>query len=388
MAKSTGRRPRRRANGEGSIYPFRSGWAGAVSWTDSAGKRHRRVAYGKTQDEVRRSIAALRVGVDRGMAPGERRTVAAFLAEWLEATRQRIRHSTWRGYESCVRVYLVPAIGRLELEKLTPTDVERVTAGLVAAGRAPRTAALTRIVLRRALADAERDGLVHRNVAALARPPHVPSRSLEVGRDYLDAAQLRRLLETAALHPLGPLVTVAAATGLRLGELLGLTWTAVDEDAGTLAVRRSLARVPGGWALAEPKTSRSRRSIDLPRAARAALARQHGLQDAARDAAGTAWQDRDGLAFTDAVGRPLRGSEVNHAFHRLLDAAGLPSVPFHGLRHSAATAMLAAGVPLKVVSDHLGHSTITTTADRYAGVTPALRRTTADAIDRALGAGR
>ena len=94
---------------------------------------------------------------------------------------------------------------------------------------------------------------------------------------------------------------------------------------------------------------------------------------------------RDMLVFTDAVGRPLRGAFVNHAFHRILDAAGLPSIPFHGLRHSAATAMLAAGVPLKTVSDHLGHSTIVITADKYAGVTADLRREAADAMDRALG---
>jgi integrase len=384
MAQSTGR-PRRRANGEGSIYPYRGGWRGAVTWAAPDGKQHRRVVSGKVRDDVRRAIAALRVDLDRGVTPTGRQTVAAFLLAWLEATRQRIRHSTWRGYESCVRVYLTPALGRIELGKLKPGDVERLTADMIASGLSPRTAALTRVVLRRALADALRDDLVIRNVAALARPPHVPSRSLDAGRDYLSAPDLRRLLATAALHPFGPLVTVAATTGLRLGELLGLSWADIDEKDGTLSVRRSLARARDGWALAEPKTKRSRRTIDLPSAARLPLGRQRQLQDAAREAAGTAWQDVDGLVFTDPIGRPLRGSDVNHAFHRLLDAAGLPSVPFHGLRHSAATAMLAAGVPLKVVSDHLGHSTITTTADRYAGVTPAMRRTTADAIDRALG---
>ena len=205
---------------------------------------------------------------------------------------------------------------------------------MIASGLSPRTAALTRVVLRRALGDALRDGLVHRNVAALARPPHVPSRSLEAGRDYLGTDDLRRLLLAAKVHPMGPLVTVAATTGLRLGELLGLAWSDVDEKAGTLTVRRSLARAPGGWALAEPKTKRSRRTIDLPAAALAAFERQRELQDAARDAVGDAWQDTDNLVFTDGVGRPLRGSWVSHTFHDMLRAAGLPSIPFHGLRHS------------------------------------------------------
>lgn len=385
MVKSTGK-ARRRANGEGTIYPYRGGWRGAVTWADPDGTRHRRVVADKNRDVVRERVTRLLADLDRGLAPPSRTTVADYLVAWLEAIRQRVRPSTWRGYESSVRVYLIPALGLTELGKLTPLHVERMTAALIASGRAPRTAAMARTILRRALGDAQRDGAVHRNVAALARPPHVPGRSLEAGRDYLLAADLRRLIVTAGLHPLGPLVTVAATTGLRLGEILGLAWPDLDDYAGTLTVRRSLARAHGGgWALAETKTKRSRRTIDLPAAARAAFARQRERTDAARDAAGTAWQDRDNLIFTDAVGRPLRGSEVNHAFHRLLDAAGLPSVPFHALRHSAATAMLAAGVPLKTVADHLGHSTIVITADRYAGVTPDSRRQTAEAMDRALG---
>ncbi len=148
---------------------------------------------------------------------------------------------------------------------------------------------------------------------------------------------------------MGPLVTVAATTGLRLGELLGLAWSALDEKAGTLTVRRSLARTPSGWALAEPKTKRSRRTIDLPTAALVAFGRQRELQDAARDAVGDAWQDTDKLVSTDGVGRPLRGSWVSHTYHDMLRAPQLPSIPFHGLRHTAATALLGAGVPLVVL---------------------------------------
>jgi integrase len=394
MTESTGKGSRRRANGEGSIYQTASGrWRGALTWADADGSRQRRMVSGKSQAAVRRSMTALRGELDRGITPAAAGTVGEFLTGWLGASRQRIKASTWRQYESSVRTYLLPPLGRLTLAKMTPADVEGVTAALIDSGRSPRTAALARAVLRRALADAQRDGLVGRNVAALARPPRVPSRSLEAGRDYLSTAQLRRLLSTAKVHPLGPLVTVAAATGLRQGELLGLFWRDVDLEASTLNVARSLARawtrkdgeLVQGWGFAEPKTARSRRSINLPAAAIAALERQRALQEAAEGAAGTAWQDRDGLVFTDAVGRPLAGHDVNHAFHRLLDAAKLPSVPFHGLRHSAATAMLAGGVALKVVSDALGHSTIAVTADRYAGVVPAQRREAAEAMDRALG---
>jgi integrase len=400
MAESTGK-ARRRANGEGSTYRTAEGrWRGAVAWTDVQGERRRKVVSGRTQAEVRRAIAEARVGLDRGLAPASPSTVAAFLAGWLEASKPRIRTSTWRGYAQCVRLYIVPAIGRRELAKLTPSDVEAMTAGMMKSGRSPRTAALTRVILRRALQDAQRDELVHRNAAALARPPRVPTRALRVGHDYLEPEQLRKLVDVARIHPLGPLVTLAALTGLRQGEVLGLTWGDVDLEAGTLTVRRSMART---WnaagadvrALAEPKTARSRRSIDLPRTAIAALERRRGVQAVHRERAGAAWQDRDQLVFTDEVGRPLSPHAVTgHApkpgqgasgFHELLEAAGLPHIPFHGLRHSAATALLAAGVPIKVVSEQLGHSTITITADRYAGVVPSQRREASEAMERAIG---
>jgi integrase len=384
----------RRGNGEGSIYETADGrLRGAIAWTDAHGDRHRRVVSGRTRKEIRKELSKIRDELDKGIAPAPTGTVDTFLAEWLVASKQRIRAATWRQYESTTRRYLSPPLGRLDLAKMTPADVEGMTAALIDSGRSARTAALARAVLRRALADALRDGRVHRNVAALARPPRVPTRSLEAGRDYLTTDQLRRLLAAAKVHPLGPLVTVAASTGLRQGELLGLFWPDVDLEARTLTVSRSLARawtrtdgelVPG-WDFAEPKTARSRRTINLPAAAIAALERQAELQTAARDRLGTAWQDTRGLVFTDAAGRPLQGHDVNHAFHRLLEAARLPSIAFHGLRHSAATALLAAGVPLKVVSESLGHSTITVTADRYAGVVAAQRREAADAMDRALG---
>jgi integrase len=179
------------------------------------------------------------------------------------------------------------------------------------------------------------------------------------------------------------------STGLRLGELLGLGWSDVDLTAGTLSVRRSMARTAdGGAALAETKTATSRRTIPLPGLAVDALRSQQDRQDAAREAAGSAWQDRDGLVFTDAVGRPLRGTHVAYTFRKARSAAGLPAVRFHDLRHSAATLLLAEGVPLAVVSDLLGHSTITVTAAHYAAVVPELRREAADAMDRAIGGGR
>ena len=392
MTKSSGTKPDtvqekrpRRANGEGSLThdETRGRWRGAVTWTDPDGTRRRRAFSGRTHADVRDRMRDLRKELDAGRTPASTRTVADYLTGWLEPERTRVRPATWAYRQGHVKLYIVPELGNITLASLTPRDVERMTAGMVERGLAPRTAAGCRTTLRKALGDAVRDRLVARNVAALARPPRVPGRTVE----YLDRAELRVLLDSLGDDQLGSLVTLAAATGLRQGELLGLTWQDVDTARATLGVRQSMARDgAGGYTLAEPKTTRSRRVVHLPGLAVDALVRQRELQAAARDAAGPeVWQgDGLGLVFTDDIGRPLRGDRVTHKFAPLLARAGVKHVPFHALRHSWATLALASGVPLKVISDNLGHASIAVTASFYSGIVPELNRDAADAIGRAL----
>jgi integrase len=398
MAESTAPRTRRRSSGEGSVYQNGDRWRGAVTWTDPDGTRHRRTVTGRTSADARAKLDELRRELRLGtLAPvGPALTVGDFLAGWVERDRARVRPSTWRKRESHVRVYLVPALGRIALARLTAADVERALSAFLAGGRpdrpakrsrgrqnaggvSPQTVRHIRTTLRRALADAVRDGLAGRNAAADSRPPYLPHRPIS----YLTARDLGRLLDATAEGPYGPIYALAATTGLRLGEILGLAWADVSD--GRLTVRRSLALAHGnGWELAEPKSARSRRTIPLPARAQLALEVQRTRQRFARNAAGDAWQDRAGLVFTDAVGRPLRPEAVSRAFGKARDAAGVPRIRFHDLRHSAATTLLAAGVPLAVISEWLGHSGIAITASSYAAVVPELLTEAAAAMDRAL----
>lgn len=390
-------RTRRRSPGEGSVYRNGNRWRGALTWTNPDGTRERRIVSGATAKEARENLDKLRTLAKAGPVPSARLTIGDYLAQWIEGERSKVRASTWRGRESHVRVYLIPSLGRLPLGKLTSADVEKALAGFQASGRpvvgkrgrpqrpiSPQTARHIRATLRHALNDAIRHGLTTRNVAAEAESPRVTSQEVT----FLAPDLVRRLLEGTADAENGPLYAVAASTGLRLGELLGLRWEAVDLATGTLNVRQSLARArTGGWELSAPKSDKSRRMIPLPGTARAALAEQRQRQERARLAAGDAWQDRLGLVFTDSVGRPLDPHRVSSAFQRDREAAGVPRIRFHDLRHSAATLLLAQGVPLLIVSQLLGHSGIAITERHYAGLLPDLHREAAAAMDRALDGG-
>jgi len=392
------KRERRRSPREGSVYPYDGGWRGAVTWTDQDGQLHKRTVRAPTSGQARERLDKLRAELALGtIAPaGKTLTVGHYLTTWLDRYRVHVRPSSWRGAEMHVRVYLVPALGSIPLARLTAPDVEHALASFLATGRpvravkrtrgrtnpggiSPRTVSHIRATLRRALSDAVRDGLVARNAGADARPPRVPHRPIT----YLTPRDLRRLMDATGELDEGPLYAVAASTGFRLGELLGLAWADVAD--GTITVRRSLARTPTGFVLNEPKTARSRRTLPLPATAARALEMQRSRQAFARKRAGSSWQDRDGLIFTDVIGRPLHPDYVSRRFAKARDSAGVPRVTFHDLRHSAATAMLAEGVPLAVISDWLGHAGIAITAAAYAAIVPELRRDAADAMDRALG---
>lgn len=373
MAKSTARR----SKGEGAIWKAADGRIrGSLVLPHPDGVRTvRRFVSARTRAEVSRKLEALRQQAAAGGPTAE--SLGAYLQRWLVAVKPHLRPATWGSYAQHVRDYWTPGLGAIALTRLAPSHVEGVMARLLESGRSPATVQRARATLRRALHDAQRDGLVNRNAAALARPPRVERREMRA----LTPDEVRRLLQATADLPI---VALAVTTGLRLGELLGLRWSDIDLDARTLVVRRALARThSGGYALAEPKTARSRRTVVLGAVALEALRRRRVQQAADRLAAGSAWQDTDGAVFTDALGRLLDPREVSRSFRRLADRLGLP-VRFHDLRHTAASLMLAGGVPLKVVSDVLGHSSIAITADVYAHVAPDARREAAEALDRAL----
>ena len=229
-------------------------------------------------------------------------------------------------------------------------------------GVADSTRRLARTVLRMALKDAQRRRQIDTNVAALAH--EVAIDDAYVGRT-LTEDQARALIASVADHPLEPFVVVGLSLGLRPGETLGLRWEDIDLEAGTLAVSGTLARTDDGLSRQTPKNKKSRRLLPLPPTTAAALKRQRKRQAEQRLRAGRVWSDT-GYILTNEIGEPLDPATARHAFQKItLDLFGEKWRP-HEMRHSAASLLLAQGVPLRSISDILGHSSIQITSDVYA----------------------
>jgi integrase len=237
-------------------------------------------------------------------------------------------------------------------------------------------------ILRRALGDAERWGPVYRNVARLATAPRVPRHEATA----FNVEQARAFMATVSQDRLAALYLVALAGGLRRGEALALRWEDIEFEAGTVAVRRTLSKVKGGWAFQEPKTAESRRVVRLPGFALESLRSHRTRQREERLRAGREWQDL-GIVFTTEFGSPIDGRNLLRVFKRHVAAAGLDpaAFTFHSLRHSSATLMLSQGVTPKVVQETLGHSRIGVTMDVYAHVLPHLQEEAAARRDGLLG---
>jgi integrase len=199
----------------------------------------------------------------------------------------------------------------------------------------------------------------------------------------VSADEANRLLQAARGDRFEGVYTVGLALGLRRGEVLGLTWPDVDLDGANLRVLRSLQRIGGKLQFTETKTPKSRRTVPLPQYAVRALRTHRVKLLQVRLAAGPDRSD-DGhdLVFSNRTGGPIEPACLRRAYQRLLATAGLPAIRFHDLRHSAASLMLAQGVPLKTIQEILGHSSIAVTAGFYAHLGEQLKREAADAMDR------
>lgn len=375
---------RRRGQGEGTIRHRADGrWEGRIDLGWEGGRHQARSIYGRTRQDVVLKLRQLQQQLATGLpVVDERVTIAHFLVEWLQVVEPRLRPSTFIRYKQLVEHQLIPQLGAIRLAKLGPADVARMMAQVQQDGLSPRTAAHCRAVLRAALADAEKWGQVARNVAKLADAPHLAPPQPVV----LSPEQVQAVLDACTDPSLRRLALVAITTGMRQGEQLGLRWEDIDFERRSLTVRMELQRIDGTYQVVEPKSATSRRVVALPAAALTALSAERQAQLEAQLAAGRRWHEPiPGLVFTTTTGAPRNGSSLTHLFQVGLQRAGLPKLPWKGLRAAHGALMLASGADISVVSRKLGHSSVALTSRHYGGVADALQRDAADRLGRLLG---
>jgi len=337
---------------------------------------------------VRQKITDLQAQENQGIpVPDTNVTLEEYLTYWLaRVVKANRRPKTYQGYESVVRVHIIPGLGKKKIRTLRAAEVRtwlaRVAAecqcckhGTDAARPKPECCAVgeccgsvlsrrmvqsIHAVLRNALQNAVREELIVRNVAQLVQ---VPTPSYDTGKG-LSVAEARLLLQEAREDRLYALYVLALVMGMRRGELLGLRWDAVDLDRETLIVERALQRVEGELKLVATKTRSSVRTIPLPPLVVAALREHQERQAQERAAAGMEWKEH-GLVFTSRIGTPLEPDNLRRSWYPLRKRLGL-ELRFHDLRHSSVTLLLDLGVPPHVVRRIAGHSDIGVTMKVYA----------------------
>lgn len=365
---------RKRANREGSIYREGKLWAAAVTVRGPDGELVRLRKRSKSRDVVRAWLHERLAEAERDeLRRGSETPLGVYLEHWLG--RLQLRPKTRAGYATVVRCYLQPGLGVVPLRDLRPQDIQDLYARLQARGLAAATVHQVHRVLRRALRMAVQWGLLARSPMDGVEAP--PAGRPRVG--YWLPEQVRAFLAAVRDHRWHSLYAVAACTGARQGELLGLRWEDVDLERRTVSFRRSVQPVAGLGIVEEPvKTAAGARRVHLAPLAWEALVEHRGrLLAEGRQPVGYVW--------STASGRPISARNLVRHFRQVAERLGLPPIRFHDLRHTAATLLLLEGVPDRVVAELLGHADPALTKRVYQHVVPRLTELAASALDRLLG---
>lgn len=375
-------------NGSGSVYrrSDTSRWIASITYTDASGRTRTRTRTCLTRREAQSALRELHAAHEAGaLDQAEPPALGAYLDGWLtNRAALRVRDNTLPTYRAKL-AHVRTRLGNVRLDKLTSGQVQGLIAALTAAGLSPGYVRAVRVLLSAALGDAVRDGLLTRNPVAGTTPPRNPRRAAAV----LSVDQAAHLLATAEaagdVH--APLWTLLLQTGLRISEALGVRWSDLDLPGRRLALTVQLqrSRTRYCWELVPLKSDRPR-TVPLTLPAVRALERRRVTQLEERLAA-PAWGDTWGLVFTTAEGQPWHHAVVVYAFRRALTRAGLPPMRLHDLRHTVATLLLRQGVPMRVVSEILGHATMAVTSDIYSHVDAPLMSDALDRLAARMGAG-
>ena len=410
-------RPRGRANGEGSIYPYRNGYAAYVWVTTPTGDGARKYIYGQTREIVHDKWVQLQAKAAEAPIPTKTPTVAQYLTRWLaDVVKPNLEPATYAYYETMARLYISPVLGGKRLDRLQTRDVQTWLNKLAkvcqccAQGKdaarpegkqrccavgtcckgypGRRTVQAARNTLRAALNHARTsDELVSRNVAAYVKVPSPPKRRRKGSAWSVEEAS--RFLASARDDgdPFYAAYVLILINALRKGEVLGLTWPSADTDKTELDIAWQLQRV--GKQLIHKKRVKTEDSdaddtLPMPDICSAALRLRHAEQEAARERAGNRWQASD-LVFTTRWGTPIEPRNFNRSFDRRCAKASVPRIRVHDTRHTCASLLAALDVHPRVAMRILRHAKIAMTMEVYTEVPDKITRAALKKLGDSLG---
>lgn len=346
-----------------------------------------------TKADAQKRLREILTSLDKGIyTDAGKMTVSEYLQKWFEGHKRDLSPSTARRYAGIIHQHLIPALGQTLLNKLTPLHIREFidkemkegrkdNKKSVGSGLSSASVNYEYRVLHNALSEAVALELLYRNPADSIKPAREEKKEIVVLSEKDISTLLNGVKDTYIFMP----TFIAIYTGMRLGEILGLTWANIDLSQGLITVRQSSCQVKSAQPeFKTPKTSNSKRTIDISPAVINVLKEHKKLQSELQFSAGPSWNNYN-LVCCLQNGYPINPPSLSSYFRQVTGKLGL-NISFHGLRHTHASLLLKAGIPAKVVSERLGHSTIAITMDIYSHVMPGMQKEAANKLETMLSA--
>lgn len=384
----------RSAHNSGTIRQRPDGrWEARVTigTNPGTGKPVRKSIYGATQKEVRQKMQKTIVEVDEGIyAAPSKLTVKQWLEIWTTEYLGSVKETTRQRYCMDINNYIVPALGAVKLSVLTPAAIQKLYNSLISPDRKPKPLKPKSIknvhgTLHKALKQALKLGYIRSNPTEACTLPRIEKAEISP----LDAPEIRNFLAALDDSEYSTLLKVDLFTGLREGEILGLQWSCIDFERGTILVNKQLSRprVKGDtYRFTSLKNDKPRTVYPAPYVMN--LLKEHRrIYLEKRLLAGVCWDEGEfpDLVFTNDTGKHLCYNIVLRHYRKALEKAGLPAKRFHDLRHTYAVTSLRAGDDIKTLQENLGHHTAAFTLDQYGHVTDTMKEASAQRMEAFIG---
>ena len=362
----------------------KSVWLIRVQTRDNKGKLKSRSATVRgNQNDADKKLTELLSEKDKGIITSPNQTLGDFLDTWLLIVKPRLQSRTYQDYSELLTRYVRESLGKKKLESVKAIHLQSLYAEMQSEKKlSARVVRYTNTILKSAFGYAVKQDILFKNPAKMVELPKLIKREMVV----LTKDEAIKLLDVSQKERLATLFSFLLATGCRPSEAIGLKWQDLSFDRNTVEIKRVVVwqRTGGSWEFCQPKTAKSRRTIPLPVSLVKEVKRHRIRQQKERLKLGSNWQDFD-LIFPSQVGTPLTMGRITRVFQRIkTDAEITKNLRLYDLRHSTASFLLQANVNPKVVSERLGHSTITLTLDVYSHVLPTMQEKATEHLEEMI----